>query len=162
MKGLARIGRGLLVGMAAATLAAASAGATSPPKLGPQVPAIQQYVEVLPTSGGDVATGAGGHRPLPTALRKQIDGQGGSDAASLKSIAATAVTPLEKHRPTSKRMRGPGHEQATHMPTGGRPVAAPVTTATGGGSRTLLFVLGALLLTTLAAAGVAVRRTGRR
>jgi hypothetical protein len=55
-------------------------------------PAVDQYVESVPSSGGDTPSGgshSGGNHRLPPAVRHQIHSQGGADAPELEAVASS-------------------------------------------------------------------------
>lgn len=137
-------------------LACAAPAEAAAPKPVPSLPAILQYVEVLPTSGGDVASGGSSvsmRRPLPSALAKKIDRLGGPEAAQLKTLVASTGAP--------RRSPPPRRGRPIPLPSGG-PVAAAAGTVDEGGSHALEFVFGMMLATALIGAGVAVSRARRR
>ncbi len=153
---------------------AAHAAGQPPPT--PPVPAVSQYVEAIPTSGGPVASGSKGRRKLPTAVTHRIEKLGGDDAAALENVASSAAygapqRPLAKHSPPPARPRShataPEHVAAgAATPTAGKSFSPPsiataTETLTGAGSRTLGATLLAILAISGCGAAVRVARARR-
>jgi len=157
---------GATVGLAIAAgvvPALAAAGGSPPPR--PKDAAVAQYVEAIPTSGGDVPAGATGTRPLPAQLSKTIERLGGDEAPALEKVARSAaygapqrqlVRPV-RHRATSR----PPSPSVRAPRTASRPaLSAAATTVTGSGSGSITFALGAM--TAIAVAGSAIFVNRRR
>ena len=118
----------LSVVVALVALLAGTAHATScvgPPGLG----AVDQYCEVVPTSGGH-AGGGTKHtsKPLPTATRLQLQ-QAGSDGQGVLALAQTApATAPKKHATSKKKARNPAPA------SGSTPVATPTPVVASSGA----------------------------
>jgi hypothetical protein len=120
--------------------------------------AILQYVEAVPTAGGDRAVGVGvaEAEPLPPAVAQHVEQQAGPEAEALKTVATSSAYGAPQIAP--KRLE-------PTEPTGAASSAAPSLVAAGlraagsGGSERGIAVLAALLGgITVAAVALAVRR----
>jgi hypothetical protein len=68
-------------------------GGSAPPLVAAAPPpAISQYVETIPTSGGSAVVGTGGRstKKLPAAITKKIEKQAGNGASALELIATAS------------------------------------------------------------------------
>jgi hypothetical protein len=128
----------------AATVLALSAQALAadPPKPPPPTSAIDQYIESVPTAGGGVANGVGEQRSkrLSRRVATAIKRDGGADAATLKAITRSSTYGAPQQRLVPRRDE-PGSSNALS--------AAAV--ATGSSGSHALWLLGIVLLTTVAA-----------
>jgi hypothetical protein len=81
-----------LTALGFAALFSCSARAANPPKPPPANAAIQVYIEQIPTASGSVAAGASNNsgRGLTPKIKKQLDVDGGLDAAWLESAATSS------------------------------------------------------------------------
>ena len=174
-----------LLGAGAAT-PLASAQETPPP---PEGPAIDQYVETLPSGGGGQAVGVGKARtkPLSHHAAKKLTRTATPLAPKLKSIATsssygapqqtlprrspTPAKPAAKPKPRTKPRVTHAEPQATPATPAtpvrssdaerGTALSAAVSAATAGSDRGPVILLGVIvLLTTAAALVAAARRAG--
>ena len=136
--------------------------------------AVDQYREDIPTSAGSTHTGSsgGGSSSLPSSVVKQVNQQGGSDAATITKVATSSA-----YGAPQKRLRGTPHKrlrkaEPTHArpPQGSaaagtpdRPSAVDALSSaagelTGGGRWRVNGLLIALVFITGAVLGAAARR----
>jgi hypothetical protein len=142
----------------AALLFSAPAGAQNPPEEPPpDVSSIEQYIEQIPTSRGPRVggTGDGKGQPLSRQARRQLQEQGGRDAAALERIATSPAygAPERPLRKSRELVRRPGEDDAS---LGGALSAA--VSAPGEGGEWRLGVLAAFLVATTGALGAAAYR----
>jgi len=84
---------------------------------------VAQYTEQQPTACGTHATGQGTHtRPVPKSLQKQIDSQGGEDAATITKIvssesAGAPQTKIKVHKAKVKKVHKSGTKRGGQTPT---------------------------------------------
>ena len=84
---------------------------------------VAQYTEQQPTACGTRATGQGTHtRPVPKSLQKQIDSQGGEDAATITKIvssesAGAPQTNIKVHKVKVKKVHKSGTKRGDQTPT---------------------------------------------
>lgn len=111
---------------------------------------VAQYTEQQPTACGTLATGQGNKtRKVPKSLQKQIDSQGGEDAATITKIvssesAGAPQTNIKVHKVKVKKV----HKGGTQTPTKkvvsdakrsqSNPLAASVGVITGGSDGRLI------------------------
>jgi hypothetical protein len=111
----ARVLAVVLVALAGAIEPAASLAAPAPP-----VPAIDQYIEQIPTAEGPIApTAQESSRPLPADVGREVEEQGGADAGPLTAIATSSRYGAPQRRPAP----APDPEEAT-APTREEPAPA--------------------------------------
>jgi hypothetical protein len=120
--------------------------------------AILQYVEAVPTSGGDRAVGVGAAKaePLPPAVARRVEHRAGPEAKALKTVATSSAygaPPVAPKRPE------PREPTSVERPADPSLVRAGLRAAGSGGSGREIVVLVALLGgITVAAVALAVRR----
>lgn len=137
--------------------------------------AVDQYVECIPTSGGDDASaGSGGkprQTPLPPGVATQVQSEGGSDAPLLQSLA----TDSRFGAPQKKLASGNGlngkaridKEQLVKADpqadvSASEALSAAVSAVQGGDAARLVGLLVALLLVSVATLSAAAVRQKRR
>lgn len=110
-----------------------------PPTAGASNPAVDQYVESVPTVGGNPAThdnvGGGGHSSAPRghlsrSVRERIRSQGGSDAAQLQAVAESP----ELGAPSGAATGAAGSGNGKDRNGGGAPGGSSSGPGSGGGS----------------------------
>jgi hypothetical protein len=145
------------------------------------VPALAQYVESIPTSGGPAVPAAAAKpsvRKLPPAVQREVVAEGGADAAAIEAIASssaygapqttlkqpTATAPEPEPEPEPKPEPKPKPKPKPKLPSHPEPsvrvpsLATPTYSTDGsGGDR--LPILGGFMLAATAALAVASRRT---
>ena len=144
-----------------AVLLASPATADAPPPGAPSDAAIAQYVEAVPSVGGPVPVGEPGvATTLPPAVRAKVEQAAGADAPLLIDITADSRFGA---RPVARAnlAAGGSTKRATPAQVGlptvvPGPLAAAASTAGSGG-----FVLVALLLVAITAAGIVARAAQR-
>lgn len=146
----------LAAGVCAAFGAGAASAATPAPP--PPVSAISQYVEMVPTSGGDVATGAKGNRSLPKTITKRIDEFAGSTATPLEKIATSATYGAPQQRLRRTRLAVGSSSSPISTVITSASLSAAATTVVGDGSNVSSLLLGAMVATLLTGGAVAFRR----
>ncbi len=116
---------------------------------------VAQYVEQLPTSCGNHATGTGNRSTkLPRSIEQKIQTQGGPDAALLKNIATS-----ERYgAPQQKITRSDKKHSRISANHAGNPLSASVSVVTDGSDSRLIALV--LLMVGIAALvlAAAVRR----
>jgi hypothetical protein len=141
---------GLAILLAVAFLAASAQAlaAGRPPAPPPPTSAIDQYIESVPTAGGGVVNGVGKTRSkaLPKRVGAAIERQGGADAATLRAIASTSTYGAPQKRIAPKQVAHPRREPPE---SSGALSAAAI--ATGSSGSHALWLLGILVVTTVAA-----------
>jgi hypothetical protein len=146
----------VLCAVALAGLTIPGNAAAAPP---PGVPAIDQYIEAVPTSAGPRSTAAEEHvQPLPPAVARRVELEAGSDAETLTEVATSARygAPV---RPRSEA-QGPARRSAPVVREGRPPKTSEHTALdavrpeqpSGGDARlvTLVSFMAATLLAVLA------------
>jgi hypothetical protein len=128
-----------------------------------QVPAaISEYVEVVPTSGGDAAVGVGKPtvKPLPAPTEKAVAESAGTAAPALEQVATSSVYGA----PTTKLPieRDSSHVAVVHVLHPARSASPSVPSlgavSLGGGDSQRLYWLAAILvLSTCVLVGAALR-----
>jgi hypothetical protein len=151
--------------------------AKSPPKPPPDTSAIDQYIEVIPTGGGGVALGVGDAQSTAVSKRigKLLSTQGGKDAAALRAVVSSSVYGAPQHRlhQTSKSKKQQSTKtKATKATSESHPAAATpaspnvlsaAVSASGGSGSHAFWLLGILVVTTVAAlVTAALRQRARR
>jgi hypothetical protein len=151
-----------LASLIAAAGAAVSSGTiyAANPAPAPPVSAISEYVEMVPTSGGDVPTGAKGSRVLPKAVTKRIDELAGSAATPLKKIASSSSfgAPTQKLRRTPPPPTTASRQSRISTAITSASLSGAASTIVTGGSNIASLLLGAMAATALAGVWVALRR----
>ena len=114
---------------------------------------VAQYTEQQPTACGTLATGQGNKtRKVPKSLQKQIDSQGGEDAATITKIvssesAGAPQTSIKVHKVKVKKVHKSGTKRSGQTPTKvvsdakrsqSNPLAASVGVITGGSDGRLI------------------------
>ena len=114
---------------------------------------VAQYTEQQPTACGTLATGQGNKtRTVPKSLQKQIDSQGGEDAATITKIvssesAGAPQTNIKVHKVKVKKVHKSGTKRGGQTPTKvvsdakrsqSNPLAASVGVITGGSDGRLI------------------------
>ena len=114
---------------------------------------VAQYTEQQPTACGTLATGQGNKtRKVPKSLQKQIDSQGGEDAATITKIvssesAGAPQTNIKVHKVKVKKVHKSGTKRGGQTPTKvvsdakrsqSNPLAASVGVITGGSDGRLI------------------------
>ncbi|MEN3343227.1 MAG: hypothetical protein V7644_2631 [Actinomycetota bacterium] len=145
-----------------ASLAGASARAATPPPAPPENPAVAQYVEAVPTSGGPVVPTGGGHARLPRKLTRTLRRAGPTGEALVNVASSAAFGAPQKRLRASARVRASESQAAAKAagPVSGSSLGA-AGSAIGGGHGVILWLALALLAVTAAGAGAAVRRARR-
>jgi hypothetical protein len=146
--------------------------AKTPPKPPPDTSAIDQYIEVVPTGGGGVGLGVGAAQSTAVSKRigKLLSAKGGKDAATLGAVVSSSVygapqqrlhqTSAPKKQATAKTKNEPAPKSAT--PASPSALSAVVSASGGSGSHAF-WLLGILVVTTLAAlVTAALRQRARR
>ena len=128
------------------------AGATAQSK----DPAVDQYVESVPSAGGDRAPGSrapSGSGDLPAGVRREIQRTGGDDAETLKAMASSPAlgAPKNQRRPA----QGAGRSTA---PSG---LGAGIGAATNDDGDSLLWLLAGVIAVTAAIGATALRSRAR-
>jgi cobalamin biosynthesis Mg chelatase CobN len=143
----------------AVAVTAATASATLPPS-------VQQYVEMLPTSGGSVsateAIGGQKQRRLAPALARAIHAQAGSDAAPLTAIAESAPPAAKDSRQQTPTETTDSKKSKPVATAASRNIEAAASSSSGfvdGRSGWILALVGAIVA---AAAGGALYARTRR
>jgi hypothetical protein len=159
-----------------------------PPPPPPEVPAINQYVETIPSGSGGQAVGVGKSRTKPLAKKaaKKLSQRATPLAPKLHSIATSSAygapqqalprstspakraQPAKPHAQTPARPR-PRRPEPTRSVQPERPVSAErtalsaaVSAATDGGDRGPVLLLAAIVLLTTAAGVVAAAKRAQR
>jgi hypothetical protein len=114
---------------------------------------VAQYTEQQPTACGTLATGQSNKtRKVPKSLQKQIDSQGGEDAATITKIvssesAGAPQTNIKVHKVKVKKVHKGGTKRGGQTPTKvvsdakrsqSNPLAASVGVITGGSDGRLI------------------------
>ena len=154
--------------------------AKTPPKPPPDTSAIDQYIEVVPTGGGGVGLGVGAAQSTAVSKRigKLISAQGGKDAATLGAVVSSSVygAPQQRLHQTSAPKKQPPVKSKTKTKAKAKNEPAPksaapaspsalsaVVSASGGGGSHAFWLLGILVVTTVAAlVTAALRQRARR
>jgi hypothetical protein len=153
--------------------------AKAPPKPPPDTSAIDQYIEVVPTGGGGVGLGVGAAHSTRVSKRigKLLSTRGGKDAATLGAVVSSSVygAPQQRlHETSAPEQQTSAPKKHTSGKTQNEPApkqAAPaspsalsaVVSASGGGGSHAFWLLGILVVTTLAAlVTAALRQRARR
>ena len=120
----------------------------------PADPAISQYVESFPTTEGGRVVGSDARtQPIAPEIERQIERQGGDDAALLEAIVGS------REQAQAKRAR---EAKTIDRTVQSGPISAGAR-AVGSGDDRLVFLLAALIALTGGAAGVEyARRRGQR
>lgn len=150
---------GISVALVVAFLIAAGTalGAGSPP---PDVSAVSQYVEVVPTGGGGSVSGTDKSRPnsIPARVGTLIVRQGGGEAANLREVVSSSAYGAQKRFVQTPAASAGGRSA---RPRSSDTLAA-VISASGSGTDSRAFWLAAILvvstLTALVTAGLRQRR----
>jgi hypothetical protein len=128
------------------------AGAASPDDFS----AADQYVETLPTSRGPNATkdAKRGRTRLPAGIATKLQGEGGTDAASLQTIATDSEygAPQADRPDADKKKQGGGRSSSSAVPS------ASVEAVRNGGGDMLWLLLALLAITGLMVGAVAYQR----
>jgi hypothetical protein len=163
-----------------------------PPAARAANPSVDQYVESVPTADGDTIGGGnggvGGGRTtrdhanpgptrLPHSVRQRIRSQGGSDAATLETIASSPALGAPDSVPASDSGGGSGRGRSRSGGGGGgsggngngnvadeKPpsaIKAATAAAVDGGGGSMGVLAGGLILLTAAGAGIALARRRR-
>jgi hypothetical protein len=126
-------------------------------------PAVDQYVERVPTAGGDgapVDERRPGRAELPARIKRRLESAGGEDAVALEAVAAS---PALGARPASDLRARParGPRPKREPPSALRAAARAPLHADAG---TIALLLAGLALVTIAvgAAALRSRRAGAR
>ena len=140
---------------------ASAGGCSSNVSSGGGSSAVQQYVEQLPTSCGNVASGTGTRQTkLPKAIEHKIDSQGGSQAKILKEIATSEAmgAPQRTIKPQKtkttrhyKKILGDAEKHSNALSAGFNVVS-------DGSDWRLLMLLIVMIGSAVAVLGTAVRR----
>ena len=154
-------GTGIVVLMSLLALPA-PAFAQGPGDLSPD-PAVNQYVESVPTAGGAKPSGAarsGGGSRLPEAVRQRVREQAGADADDLEAIATAPElgAPRERLEGGSSPGRAPAGGAAAPPAAEEGPVAAAVDAAVDGDGSTMPWLVAGLLATSALVGGAALVR----
>jgi hypothetical protein len=142
----------ILTGLALAALWGAShAAAATPPPPVPNNPALQQYVEAVPTSRGPVL--ARGGSPLPATLTPKV-------------VAQVASSP--RYGAPEKRLHASARVARSERQAARKPPAAvsasslgAAVDAVGAGHGVVVWLVVALLATSAVGVGAAIRRARR-
>lgn len=122
-------------------------------------PALNQYVEQVPTPRGDRATNGGpGRGSLPPAAERKVDRQAGADAEALKGIATSEALGAPERAGRNARERKARERNAPSAGTGAPSALGAARDAAGGTGVGLL----AIALLAMAAVAVAVAVARRR
>ena len=164
----------LALGSSAALVATARAEAKGCAPSGGGSPAVQQYVEHLPTSCGSTPSGSGnGHTKLPSSIQQKVNSEGGSDAQLLTQVATSKKfgAPQGKIRAPHKPAKGTsakgrsnsGAEPTLKAAPKRNPFVASVSVATDGSNGRLiaLLVMMAGVLALVLSAALYRRRSTR-
>jgi hypothetical protein len=118
-------------------------------------PAVEQYVESVPGADGGDSTPGGGPRSgggLPSDVQRQIQQEGGADAAALKAVASSAALGAPKK----------GRAAAAHLPRGSEPsrsaLGAVASAATSGDGNSGGWLIAGIAALTAALAATALAR----
>jgi len=130
------------------------------------VPAIAQYVESIPTSGGPAVPAAAPTprvRKLPATVQQKVLVQGGTDAPTIEAIATSSAygapqTTLERPAAAKPKAVAQRPPSSTPHPAVRVPRLSAPTFSTDGGGEDRLPILGGLMLAATAAMVVASRR----
>jgi hypothetical protein len=119
-------------------------------------PAVEQYVESVPGTGGGGSTPENG-RPsgggeLPAAVQQQIQQQGGADADALKAVGSSPALGAPRHRRAAQA-------DLPHGPDRGRSsLGAAASAAVSGDGNAGGWLIAAIAALTVALAGTALAR----
>jgi hypothetical protein len=145
----------LVVALALLTIVAPAGAAV--PGTGASSPAVDQYVESVPTAGGDPRKPGGGG-PAPGVKRK-LEGEGGADAAALEAVASSPALGA----PDSDGRRRASRADIADSGSNPRPSALEALTSAAvsddGGAGGWLIAGLALLTVALAGTALARRRS---
>ncbi len=162
--------RQLIVVCALAAVAALAAGSPAYGKgcpgnvKGDPASSVAQYVEQIPTSCGNHATGTGNRSTkLPRSIQKKIDQQGGSDATLLQNIATSESygAPPQKIKSPKAQAKADRHSKivsdsaATHS---SNPLSASVSVVTDGSDARLIALVVLMVGIAVLVLATAVRR----
>ncbi len=148
--------------------------AKTPPKPPPDTSAIDQYIEVVPTGGGGVGLGVGAAQSTAVSKRigKLLSAKGGKDAATLGAVVSSSAygAPQQRlHQTSAPKKQAPAKTKSKNEPAPKSAPPAPpralsaVVSASGGSGSHAFWLLGILVVTTLAAlATAALRQRARR
>jgi hypothetical protein len=136
-------------------------------------PSLDQYVESVPTGHGGPSHGGGGGggSHLPASTQRQIEQQGGSDAAALQEVAGSPALGAPaggdsnggSGKPGGSRNAAPGGSAPTAAGTSSPSAVDAVTSAaTGGGGSAGPWLLVGLIALTGASGAVALARRRSR
>ena len=153
-----------------AVVVASPATAGAPPPIAPSDAAIAQYIEAVPSATGLAPVGAPAHATtLSPVVRAKVEQTAGADAHLLINITQDprfGARPVARAAGSEKRAKpAQGRTRTAHAvqrqpaapPTGTpNPLAAAASTAGSGG-----FLVFALLLVAITAAGIAARAARR-
>jgi hypothetical protein len=177
----------LILVVGASAYGAAPIASASEPPVPPGGPAINQYVETVPSGGGGHAVGVGQwHRVgLPKKAQKKLNREATPLAPKLRSIATSSdygapqqtlprrdatrraapsrpPSAIPKTPPSRRMSPKPVHRSEEKTPEGERnAVSAAVSAATGSGSRAPLILLVVIVLLTTAAGILAAAKRAR-
>lgn len=119
-------------------------------------PAVDQYVESVPGANGDTGAPKGGG--LPSDLQRQIESEGGADAAALEAVGSSPALGA----PAPRR----GHAAAGDLPHGSddspSTLDALASATVSGDGNTGGWLLAGLAVLTVALAGTALASHRKR
>src|SRR6266511_1975409 len=161
--------RQLIVVCALAAVAALAAGSPAYGKgcpgnvKGDPASSVAQYVERLPTSCGNHATGTGNRTTkLPRSIQEKIDQQGGSDATLLQNIATSESygAPQQKIKSPKAHKSGPKRNKilSDAAKKTSNPLSASVSVVTDGSDARLIALVVLMVGIAVLVLATAVRR----
>ena len=141
---------------AAALLAAFAPSASSAPRP-PVIPAVAQYIEVLPTSGGPAVPSGHRRTPLPAHVAREL-GTSPQDKL-LRAVATSSAYGAPQHRPHAKKDAADvRHASVKPSVAVSRSALGASVNAVGTGRDVVVWLGVVLLVITAAGAGAAVSR----
>jgi hypothetical protein len=155
--------RPALVVCLAAVLYAVVASPAPAARRPPVIPAVAQYIEVLPTSGGEVAPSGHARTPLPKRVAHELSNS--SEDKLLTAVATSAAYGAPQHRVVKKHAAAKPRAQRPKPRLKPRPaVSKPALTASvdavGSGRDVVVWLIVVMLATAGVGAGAAA--FGRR
>ena len=152
--------KAVLIAIGLALVAAAGAAAAKPPPPVPPNPAIDQYVETVPTSRGPAVPSGKGHARLSPRLTRRLQSSGGQLLVNAASSAAYGAPQKRLH--ASKHVVAETRRATTKTsPAISASALGAAGDAVGAGHGVVLWLALALLAITAVGAGAAVLRARR-
>jgi hypothetical protein len=134
---------------------------TTGAETGPPPPAVDQYVEMVPTAGGPKAPRAGKKKsPLPKPGKDALKQAPSKTASTLEEVATSSTygAPAPSKKPDKRESQAPVREPDRVDGTSVTLASAGVMASASVSDTRLLGLLGAVLLTMLGAVALAIGR----